>query len=485
MDAINLALLLVGTLVFASVFAGLYSARAGLSFLLVFLVVGMLAGEDGPGGIRFDDFALSLWIGNAALAVILLDGGLRTQMKTFRTGLKPASWLASVGVVITAGITGVAAAWFYALPLPLGLLAGAIVGSTDAAAVFALLKSSGLRVNERLSSTLEIESGLNDPMAVFLVLALIALQVGAAADSGAAAALWLFVNQLGAGLVVGLAAGFVAAALLTRAPLSDSAQGLAALLLLAGGIATFGGAGALGGSGFLAVYLFGLVVANRASAIVERALSAMDGYAWFAQALLFLLLGLLVTPHQLLDDLGPALGVAAVLMFVARPAAVALCLAPLRFSWREIGFVSWVGLRGAVPVVLALFPVLAGVPQARVLFDVAFVVVLVSLVLQGVTLVRAARAFGVNLPEPGNERAERRVYGDFALHGDASAAEVFAFYGLPPPEHDEPLGRWCAHRLKRAPVVGDRIEWGGALFTVRALEGNRIVRIGLVAERSP
>jgi cell volume regulation protein A len=482
MEAINLALLVVGTLVFASVLAGLYSARAGLSFLLVFLVVGMLAGEDGPGGIRFDDFALSLWIGNAALAVILLDGGLRTRMKTFRTGLKPAAWLASVGVVVTAAITGVAASWLFALPLPLGLLAGAIVGSTDAAAVFSLLRTSGLRINERLSSTLEIESGLNDPMAVFLVIALIALQVQGAAEGGTAAALWLFANQLAAGLVIGLGAGFGAAALLLRAPLSDDERGLTALLLLAGGIATFGAAGALGGSGFLAVYLFGLIVANRASEAVERALSAMDGYAWFAQALLFLLLGLLVTPHLLLDKLAPALGVAAVLMFVARPVAVALCLVPLRIAWREIGFVSWVGLRGAVPVVLALFPVLAGVPQARVLFDIAFVVVLVSLVLQGATLARAARAFDVNLPEPGNERAERRLYGDFVLDGDASAADVFAFYGLPAPERDEALGPWCARRLRRAPVVGDRIDWGGASFTVRAMDGGRITRIGLVVE---
>lgn len=484
MDAINLTLLVVGTLVFASVLAGLYSARAGLSFLLVFLVVGMLAGEDGPGGIRFDDFALSLWIGNAALAVILLDGGLRTRMTTFRTGLRPAAWLASVGVIVTAAITGAAASWLFELPLPLGLLAGAIVGSTDAAAVFSLLRTSGLRINERLSSTLEIESGLNDPMAVFLVLALIALQVGGAAEGGAAAALWLFANQLVAGLAIGLGAGFGAAALLVRAPLSDDAQGLTALLLLAGGIAAFGAAGALGGSGFLAVYLFGLIVANRASTAVKRALSAMDGYAWFAQALLFLLLGLLVTPHLLLDKLAPALGVAAVLMFVARPLAVALCLMPLRISWREIGFVSWVGLRGAVPVVLALFPVLAGVPQARVLFDIAFVVVLVSLVLQGTTLAHAARAFGVNLPEPGDEGAARRVFGDFVLDGDASAAEVLAFYGLPPPERDEALGRWCERHLHRAPVVGDRIHWGDASFTVRAMDGGRITRIGLVIEGS-
>lgn len=480
MELLNPALLVAGALVFASVLAGLFSARSGLSFLLVFLVVGMLAGEDGPGGLAFNDVALSFWVGNVALAVILLDGGLRTELATFRTGLVPAAWLATVGVVFTAGLVGAAACVVFDLPASLGLLVGAIVGSTDAAAVFSLLKTSGLRVNERIASTLEIESGLNDPMAVFLVLLLIGM-VQTPGHVGPFAALLQLGLQMGLGCVLGVLAGAGLAKLLQRLPLGDAGEGLVALLLLAAGVAVFGGTGWLGGSGFLAVYLFGLAVAHRAHAVVRRALAAMDAYAWLAQASLFLLLGLLVTPHQLVAHALGALLVAAVLMFVARPAAVALCLAPLRFGWREIGFVSWVGLRGAVPVVLALFPLLAAVPQARLLFEVAFVVVGASLLLQGTTLVPAARLFGVNLPDTlADEAGTRRHFGDFALEGDAAAREVCAFYGLAPPAAALTLAEWGQQCLGRAPVVGDWWAWHGARFVVRAMDGARIVRIGLV-----
>jgi cell volume regulation protein A len=492
MDALNIALLVAGTLVFASVVAGLFSVRAGLSFLLVFLVVGMLAGEDGPGGIEYDNVGLSLQIGSAALAVILLDGGLRTHLSTFRTGLKPAAWLATLGVLVTAAITGAAVALLFDLPWMLGLLAGAIVGSTDAAAVFSLLKSSGLRVNERLASTLEIESGLNDPMAVFLVLALTAaLAPGAAAvaaSEGLWAAAWLFGEQALWGTLGGLGAGWAVGALLARLPLGGSGDGLTALLLLAAGLAVFGGVGAVGGSGFLAVYLFGLVVAARAGEVVQRSLAALDGFAWLAQASLFLLLGLLVTPSELLGDIAPALAVAAVLMGVARPLAVALCLRPLRFSWGEIGFVSWVGLRGAVPVVLALFPLLAGVPGARQLFDIAFVVVLASLLLQGATMVRAARLCGVNLPDVADEPAARRVFGDFVLDGQAPLVDLCAFYGLPRPNDlgaEESLADWLQRELKRPPVAGDAVALGPARFVVREMEGARVRRVGLAVGEDP
>jgi cell volume regulation protein A len=280
---------------------------------------------------------------------------------------------------------------------------------------------------------------------------------------------------------MGVLAGAALAVLLRRLPLGGAAEGLVALLLLAAGIAVFGGTGWLGGSGFLAVYLFGLTVAHRAHAVVQRTLAAMDGYAWLAQALLFLLLGLLVTPHQLLADLPGALVVVAVLMLAARPAAVALCLRPLGFNWREIGFISWVGLRGAVPVVLALFPLLAGLPQARLLFEIAFVVVLASLVLQGTTLVPAARLFGVNLPDrQADEAGTRARYGDFAFDGAAAAAEVCAFHGLAPPDGATTLAAWGQQCLGRAPVVGDTWRWQGAHFAVRAMEGARITRVGLV-----
>jgi cell volume regulation protein A len=374
-------------------------------------------------------------------------------------------------------------AWLFGLPWMLGLLAGAIVGSTDAAAVFSLLKSSGLRVNERLASTLEIESGLNDPMAVFLVLALTAALTPGAADSGIADALWLLAEQALWGTAAGVAAGWAVGALLLRLPLGGAAEGLTALLLLAAGLAVFGGAGWVGGSGFLAVYLFGLVAAARAPKVVERSLAALDGFAWLSQAALFLLLGLLVTPRELIGDLLPALGVAAVLMLVARPLAVALCLKPLRFSWAEVGFVSWVGLRGAVPVVLALFPLLAQVPGARQLFDIAFVVVLASLLLQGATMTRAARLLGVNLPDVADEPAARQVFGDFVLDGQALLVDVCDFYGLPRPRElaaDDSLAQWLARELRRPPVVGDAVPLGPARFVVREMEGAVLRRVGLV-----
>jgi potassium/hydrogen antiporter len=478
MDTINPTLLIAGLLVFASVLAGLFSARAGLSFLLVFLVAGMLVGEDGPGGLAFNDAGLSLWVGSAALAVILLDGGLRTRRATFRTGLAPAAWLATLGVVITAAVTAVAACWAFDLPPLAGLLVGAIVGSTDAAAVFSLLRTSGLRLSERLAATLEIESGLNDPMAVFLVLALTAALLEPQ-SMGLGAATWLFAQQLVIGAAVGIGSGWLVPAVLRRAPLADGADGLSALLLLAAGLAVFGGAGWLGGSGFLAVYLFGIGTAQRAAPVVERALAAMDGYAWLAQAGLFLLLGLLVTPSELVADLPGALGVAAVLMFAARPLAVALCLRPLGFGWREIGFLSWVGLRGAVPVVLALFPLLAGLAGGRQFFDIAFVVVLASLALQGTTLVAAARLFGVNLPDTTDEPATRALFGDFTVDGEAPAAELCRFYGLPEPAPELTVAAWAEGRIGRAPVVGDTWAWHGTHFAVRAMDGPRITQVGL------
>jgi cell volume regulation protein A len=478
MDALNLALLFTGVLVFASVLAGLFSARAGLSFLVVFLVAGMLAGEDGPGGIAFDDARLAMWVGSAALAVILLDGGLRTHYATFRTGLKPAAWLATIGVIVSAAITGAAAALLLGLDWSLGLLMGAIVGSTDAAAVFALLKSSGLRITERLAATLEIESGVNDPMAIFLVMALIAWIMAPESTTLSGTAI-MFAQQALIGGVGGVAAGLGVATLLGRLSLPAEQGGLAALLLLASGLAVFGGTGWIGGSGFLAVYLFGLTVAHREPLLVERSLSAMDGFAWLAQAGMFLLLGLLITPSDLLDVLLPSLGVAAVLMFLARPLAVWICLAPLGFSRGEIGFLSWVGLRGAVPIVLGVFPLMAGVPSAGALFDVAFVVVLASLVMQGATLLPAARFFGVNLPDQADEQGQRQVFGDFALDPSASVADLCAFYGLAVPDSAAPLADWLEQELKRPPVVGDGVDWAGAHFSVRGMDGPRITKVGL------
>jgi potassium/hydrogen antiporter len=487
LDFLTLPLLAAAALVFFSVLAGVFSARAGFSFLLVFLVVGTLAGVDGPGGLVFDDFRLSFWVGNVALAVILLDGGLRTDFATFRTGLKPALWLATVGVVLCTGITAVAAHFLLALSWPLALLVGAIVGSTDAAAVFSLLKSSGVQLNERVAATLEIESGMNDPMAVFLTVSLIGIALAASVapmagpDIDAAALLLAMVHQLGWGAALGLACGFGLALLLTRLGRGpDGGGGIRALLIVSGGLAVYAATTWLGGSGFLAVYAMGVIVGNRARRQVRPALSAMDGYAWLSQASMFLLLGLLVTPSELLRTLWPALGVSLALMVVARPLSVWLCLAPMRFSRKEIAFVSWVGLRGAVPIVLAVFPVMAGVAGAHTFFNVAFVVVITSLLLQGSTIAWSARWLGVSLPDPDDTAEAREVYGDFMISGATRMLDLCTFYGLPVPgKSDSTVAAWLNEELQRPPVVGDSATLGKAELSVRAMDGQRIAQVGI------
>jgi cell volume regulation protein A len=394
MSSLYIALLAGSLLVALGLVAGLYSAKLGFSHLLVFLLVGMLAGVDGPLGLTFANHKLALGLGNIALAMILLDGGLRTPLSSIRAGLLPAGLLASVGVLITAALAGVAAMWAMDMDWRNGLLLGAVIASTDAAAVFSQLRNSGARLPRRLAATIEVESGLNDPVAVFLTLAMIALITAPAGqDAGLAS---LLARQAGVGLVAGLAGGALVAAGLRRLPIDRDHDGLSALLLTTAGMAVFAIAGLLDGSGFLAVYLFGLVVGHRAGPIVKPALTALNGYTWIAQAGLFLLLGLLVTPHEMLRLAWPALAVAAALMLVARPLAVVICLTPLGFGWRQQLMVSWVGLRGGVPIVLAVYPVLAGVPGAYRFFDVAFVVVLSSLLLQGPSLGWLARRLGLH-----------------------------------------------------------------------------------------
>jgi cell volume regulation protein A len=485
LDFLTLPLLGAAALVFFSVLAGVISARVGFSFLLVFLVVGTLAGVDGPGGLVFDDFRLSFWVGNVALAVILLDGGLRTEFKTFRTGLKLALWLATLGVVVFTGITAVAAHFLLSLSWPLSLLVGAIVGSTDAAAVFSLLKSSGVQLNERVVATLEIESGMNAPMAMFLTLNLIRIALTAAAapagsvDIDAAALLLAMVHQMGWGEVMGLGSGLGLAWLLMRLGRGpDGGGGIRALLIVSGGQAVYAATTWLGGSGFLAVCAMGLITVNRARRQVRPALSAMDGYTWLSQAGMFLLLGLLVTPSELLRTLWPALGVSVVLMLVAWPISVWLCLAPMRFSRQEMAFVSWVGLRGAVPIVLAVFPVMAGVPGEHTFFNVAFVVVITSLLLQGSTVAWSARKLGVALTDLDDTADAREVFGDVMVASDIPLMDLCTCYGLPvPAESDQSVATWLLEELQRLPVVGDSAALGPAELRVRAMEGQRITQI--------
>lgn len=387
----ELWLLIASSLLLASILAWKLASRLGIPALLLFLVIGMLAGSDGPGGIYFDDALVAQSVGVVALAFILFAAGLDTSWPVVRPALGPALALSTVGVLLTAVVVAVFALLLLQVSFLEGVLLGAIISSTDAAAVFSVLRAKQLHLTGKLLPLLELESALNDPMAVFLTLGVTGLLVNPRAS------LWgvlvLFVQQMGVGMLCGLGLGWGAVQLINRLKLE--AEGLYPVLTIAVVLLSYGLTAVLGGSGFLAVYLVGLILGNSAVQRVDRLTHFHDGLAWVMQIGMFLILGLLVFPSRLPAVVVSGLLITGVTIFLARPLSVVLTLLPTSMAWREKLFASWVGLRGAVPIVLATFPLLAGLPQAPTLFDLVFFVVLTSVLLQGTTIPLVARWIGV------------------------------------------------------------------------------------------
>ncbi len=394
MFLVDQLILVAGILLFLGIISSKLSTSFGVPVLVLFLLLGILAGSEGIGGIAFENYELAHGIGTLALAMILFDGGLRTQTSAIRSAWKPSIVLATLGVLITAVITGVAASWVLNLTLLQGLLLGSIVGSTDAAAVFSILRSGGTGLPKRINAVLEIESGSNDPMAIFLTISCIELLMQP--DAGWTTLVGIFLSQMVLGSLAGVGLGFAATKILNRIDLN--AAGLYPVLVSTFCLLTFGITAQFGGSGFLAVYLAGLVLGNQKIVFRSGILVFHDAIAWLAQIVMFVILGLLSFPSRLLEFSGQALLIGAVLILVARPVAVFLSLIPFRMSLPELTFLSWVGLKGAVPITLATFPLMLGTPQASLLFDVVFFIVVLSAIVQGCTLPMVARWLGLSTP---------------------------------------------------------------------------------------
>src|SRR5215204_5007633 len=402
LDSVSLAILLGAVLVMAGILSSLLALRFGAPLLLVFLLIGMLAGDAGPGQLSFDDVRSTYLVGSVALALILFDGGLRTKFQSIRIVLAPSMVLATIGVLLTALVTAPAAKYALDLNWTEALLVGAVVASTDAAAVFLLVHTQGLRLRPRVGATLEAESGTNDPFAIFLTLMLVEfISIG---ESSPLHVVIELAREGVLGAVIGVVGGRLVVVALNRMALP---QGLHAPFVATAALVIFGVSQISHSSGFLAVYLAGIVIGNRPTRAHNSVVVFLDAATWLAQIVMFVLLGLLVSPERLVSTFLPAMAIALALMFVARPIAVFLCLAPFPFPRREKLFISWVGLRGAVAIFLASIPVLVDLPKAPVYFDIAFVVVLVSLLVQGWTIAASARRLGLALPSL--SRLPRRI----------------------------------------------------------------------------
>lgn len=426
-------LLLVGAILTASIVVALGASRTGVPSLVAFLALGMLLGSDGPGGIEFDDAELARTVGVIGLAAILFEGGLSTSWRRLRQVAVPAALLSTVGVAVTAVLTGLAAYLLFDLTLLEAVLLGAVVSSTDAAAVFATLRFTNIR--RRLARTLEAESGINDPMAIALTIGLIEWILEP--TSGFEELALLVFQKLGLGLVVGVALGAVAMWAFSRLPTSIGA--FAPVASIAAASLSFGAAEVIGGSGFLSVYLVGLAVGSTPSRYRRQLVGFHEGLAFLAQVAMFVVLGLLVFPRDLLDVAVPGLALAAVLVILVRPAAVWLSVVRQEYSQRERALLGWAGLRGAVPIVLGTFVLSSEVEEAETIFNAVFFVVVVSALVQGMTLERVATRLGLVTPGPAVVAPPLELDAlssldlvDFAVAGDhAIAGAAVRELGLP------------------------------------------------------
>jgi potassium/hydrogen antiporter len=418
-ESTALLLTTCGVLLGVSVVFSRASQRTGVPIALLFIVVGMLAGSEGLGHIAFDDYRFAYRVGTAALVFILFDGGLNTPLRAVRRAAAPAGVLATLGVIATAVLLA-GGAHLLGLDWPEALLIGAVVSSTDAAAVFAVLRGSGLQLKRRVGVTLEVESGINDPMAVILTTVLTQNLLVPGTAMGLRIPLEVLL-QLVVGTAVGAAIGYGGRLLLSK--LSLPAGGLYPVVTLALGLTAYGGATLIHGSGFMAVYLAGLLLGNGPLPYRPGLLRVHDALAWLSQVGMFLILGLLVYPSHLLDVAAVGLGLALLLAIVIRPLVVALCLLPFRYPRREVLYIGWVGLRGAVPIVLATFPVLAGAPGAGRLFDLVFFIVVATALVPGATVAWVTRRLGLQSNEPPTPQAVLAIESRQPLQG-----ELMSFY---------------------------------------------------------
>jgi cell volume regulation protein A len=429
MSSIEHILLAGAVLLLLSVLASKASAKMGVPALLLFLVVGMLAGSDGPGGIYFDNAGVAQSLGVVALALILFSGGLDTEWSSVRLVMWPALALSTIGVVITTVLIAGFARILLGFSLLEGVLLGAIVSSTDAAAVFSVLRASGVGLRGRVRPLLEMESGSNDPMAVFLTTGIIGIMTGG--EAGPLSLVPMFIKQMAVGAAAGYAIGRVTILLLNRLRLE--VEGLYPVLSLSLVLLAYAGTASLGGNGFLAVYVTGLVMGNADFIHKRTVMRFHDGLAWLMQIAMFLTLGLLVFPSHLPRIAGFGLLASLFLILVARPVSVFVALAFSRFKLNEKVMISWVGLRGAVPIVLATFPLLARLPRAEMLFDLVFFIVLTSILLQGTSIPLFARWLNLGAPAPSRPLYPLELEPAEGLHSELVHVDV--------PTHSRAAGR--------------------------------------------